>query len=191
MYRSLLRDARFSELLMEMDRDRLDEVRSGGCSKCGGPLHAGHFDRKPAGILVPPEHLPEGYTKRFDLCCGWCRSRTLPSSVRFLGRKVFLAVTIVVATALVRGGGDRNTVELLRRQLGASRSTVARWCRWWQALTRTELWIGVRGMLPVDLDEQMLPASLLARYAGSAADRMVHVLRFLRPLSGRVPERAG
>ena len=85
MYRSLLRDARFSELLMEMDRDRLDEVRSGGC-KCGGPLHAGHFDRKPAGILVPPEHLPEGYTKRFDLCCGWCRSRTLPASVRFLGR---------------------------------------------------------------------------------------------------------
>ena len=55
MYRSLLRDARFSELLMEMDRDRLEEVRAGGCSKCGGPLHSGHFDRKPAGILVPPE----------------------------------------------------------------------------------------------------------------------------------------
>lgn len=189
MYRSLLRDARFSELLMDMDRERLDEVRAGGCSKCSGPLHAGHFERKPAGILVPPDQLPEGYSTRFDLCCGWCRSRTLPSSVRFLGRKVFLAVAIVVATALVRGG-DRNVIELLRQQLGASRNTLARWCRWWRALTETGLWIGSRGTLPVDLDEQTLPASLLARYAGSAADRMVHLLGFLRPLSGRVPERA-
>jgi hypothetical protein len=190
LYRSLLRDARFSELLLEMDRDRLDQVRSAGCSKCGGPLHSGHFERKPGGVLVPPEQLPEGYTTRFDLCCGWCRSRTLPSSVRFLGRKVFLAVAIVVATALVRGG-DRNAMEILRRQLGASRSTLARWCRWWRALTRTQLWIGARGMLPVDLDEQTLPVSVLARYAGSAADRMAHLLRFLCPLTGRVPEQAG
>jgi hypothetical protein len=190
LYRSLLRDARFSELLMEMDRDRLNQARSAGCSKCGGPLPSGHFDRKPSGILVPPEQLPEGYMKRFDLCCGWCRSRTLPASVRFLGRKVFLAVAIVVATAMVRGG-DRNAVEILRRQLGASRSTVARWCRWWRALTETQLWIGARGTLPVDLDERELPASLLARYAGSTADRMAYLLRFLRPLSGRVPEQAG
>jgi hypothetical protein len=190
LYRSLLRDARFSELLMEMDRDRLDEVRAEGCSKCGGPLHSAHFERKPAGVLVPPEKLPKGYTKRFDLCCGWCRSRTLPPSVRFLGRKVFLAVAIVVAAVLVRGG-DRNVIEILRRQLGASRNTVARWCRWWGALPRTQLWIGARGTLPVDMDERALPASLLARYAGSAADRMVHLLRFLSPMSGRVPERAG
>jgi hypothetical protein len=175
---------------MEIDRERLDQVRSEGCSKCGGPLHAGHFERKPGGVLVPPEQLPEGYTIRFDLCCGWCRSRTLPSSVRFLGPKVFVAVAIAVATVLVRGG-DRNAMGLLRRHLGASRSTLARWCRWWRALTRTELWIAARGTLPVDLDELRLPASLLARYTGSAADRMVHLLRFLSPLSGRVPEQAG
>jgi hypothetical protein len=189
VYRPLLRDARFSALLMEMDRDRLEQVRSAGCPKCGGPLHTAHFERKPGGVLVAPEQLPEGYAVRFDLCCGSCRRRTLPASVRFLGRKVFLAVAIVVATALVRGG-DRNAVELLRRQLGASRSTLARWGRWWRALRSTAMWIQARGTLPVDLDELTLPGSLLERYAGSAADRMVRLLRWLSPLSGRVPEQA-
>lgn len=190
MYRSLLRDARFSGLLMEMDRDLLERVRAAGCSKCGGPLHAGHFERKPGGVLVPPEQWPEDYALRFDLCCGWCRSRTLPASVRFLGRKVFLGVVIAVATVLVRGA-DRNAAEALRRQLGASRSTLARWCRWWRALAGTAPWIRARGTLPVDLDEQALPTSLLDRYRGSAADRMRLLLRGLRPWSGRVPEQAG
>lgn len=190
MYRSLLQDARFSELLMEVDRDLLDRLRSAGCSKCGGPLHAGHFERKPGGVLVPPEQWPERYTLRFDLCCGWCRRRTLPASVRFLGRKVFLGVVIAVATVLVRGA-DRNAVASLRRQLGVSRSTLARWCRWWQALPGTASWSRARGTLPVDLDEQALPMSLLDRYRGSAADHMRLLLRFLLPWSGQVPKQAG
>jgi hypothetical protein len=189
LYRSLLRDARFSAVLMEMDRDQLEQVRAAGCAKCGGPLHSGHFERKPAGVLLPPEQLPQGYTIRFDLCCGWCRRRTLPSSVRFLGRKVFLAVVVAVATVLVRGA-DRNATELIRRQLGASRSTLARWCRWWATLGETPMWIAARGTLPVDLDEGAMPGSLLARFVGSAADRMLGLLRFLRPLTARIPRHA-
>ena len=190
MYRSLLRDARFSGLLMDIDRGRLEQVRSAGCSKCGGPLHSGHFERKPGGVLVASDQLPEGYRLRFDLCCGWCRRRTLPESVRFLGRKVFLGVVIAVATVLVRGA-DRNATERLRRELGMSRSTLARWCRWWRALPQTAPWLSTRGTLPVELDEQALPASLLDRYSGDAADRMQLLLRWLRPWTGRVPEQAG
>ncbi len=189
MYRSLLRDARFSALLMEIDRDWLEQVRAARCVRCDGPLHQGHFVRKPAGVLVPAEHLPEGYAVRFDLCCGRCRRRTLPASVRFLGPKVFVGVAVAVATIVVRGA-DRNATAMLRRELGVSRSTLARWCRWWRTLSQTELWIGARGRLPVQLDEQALPASLLAYYAGSAADRMRRLLVFLAPLTGRVPRHA-
>ena len=99
MYRELLRDGRFFELLLKVDLEKLTEVSASGCSRCGGPLHAAHFSRKPRGILVGPEALPEGYEVRFDLCCGRCRRRTLPASVRFLGRKVYVAVAIAVVTA--------------------------------------------------------------------------------------------
>lgn len=191
MYRDLLRDARFLELLLKIDREKLDEVRAARCPCCGGPLHSGHFARKPRGLPVPPERMPDGYDMRFDLCCGWCRRRVMPWSVRYLGRKTYLAAVIAIATVVVRGM-DRDAVRLVRRELGISLSTLARWQRWWQALPGTAFWHRVRGVLPVDLDAGALPGSLLARYTGTAAQRTVGLLRLLGPLTGTlVAEQAG
>ena len=103
MYREMLRDARFFELLLRIDEENVQDVREKRCPYCGGPLHSGHFSRKPRGIGLRAEELPEGYDVRFDLCCGWCRKRTMPESVRFLGRKVYLAVVVAVATVVARG----------------------------------------------------------------------------------------
>lgn len=192
MYRELLRDARFFELLLGIDREKLDEVRAEACPVCGGPLHAGHFERKPRGLLLPPEKLPEGYDVRFDLCCGRCRKRVMPFSVRYLGRKVYLAAVVAIATVLARGA-DRDAVAFVRRELGVSRITLERWRSWWQALTGTEVWARARGLLPVDLATgALLPESLLASYQGTATERTVGLLRLLRPLTGTlVPEHAG
>lgn len=188
MYRELLRDARFFEFLLSIDRQKLEQVQAGGCPRCGGPLHAGHFDRKLRGLLLKPDELPSGYQKRFDLCCGACRKRTIPASVRFLGRKVYLAAAVVVATVVARGA-DRNAIEVARRELGVSPTTVARWCRWWTELIGSAFWIRAQGQLPVGLDVQALPASLLGRYTGSASDRMLSLLRWLGPwAAGTVPE---
>jgi hypothetical protein len=191
LYRELLQNACFFELLLKIDREELDEVRAARCPVCGGPLHAGHFERKARGLLVPGEEWPKGFDLRFDLCCGWCRKRVMPSSVRYLGRKVYLAAVVAIATVLQRGR-DRNAVALVRRELGISLSTLARWRQWWGALTGTAFWSRVRGLVPVDLDAAGLPESLLARYAGTAADRTVGLLRLLGPLTGTlIPEHAG
>jgi ribosomal protein S27AE len=187
LYRELLRDARFFELLLTIDEEKAEEVRAGRCPRCGGPLHAGHFERKPRGL----QHLPSGYQKRFDLCCGWCRKRTIPPSVRFLGRKVYAAAAVVIATAMGRGS-DRNAVQLVRQELGVSPSTLVRWRRWWRELVGSAFWVRTRGQLPVDLDVEGLPASLLSQYTGSASDRMLHLLHWMAPWAATpVPEHVG
>jgi hypothetical protein len=178
LYRELLRDGRFFELLLKVDEEKSEQVQLAGCPHCGGPLHAAHFGRKPRGLLGSHDALPGGHETRFDWCCGWCRQRTLPASVRFLGRKVYVAVAIAVATVLVRGR-DRDAVRILRRELGASWSTLRRWRQWWRALTGSAFWERLRGKLPVDLDGGALPGSLLDRFDGSPAERMLRLLRLL------------
>jgi hypothetical protein len=60
--------------------------------------YRGSFDRKPRGVPVGlgPEHL-----QRFSLCCAadGCRKRETPSSLHFLGRKVFLGAIVVLISA--------------------------------------------------------------------------------------------
>jgi hypothetical protein len=102
----------------------------------------------------------------------------MPGSVRFLGRKVYLAVVICVATVLVRGA-DRNALQLLRRELGVSWNTLRRWCVWWRALTGSAFWQRIRGWLPVDIDLGAVPDSLLAHFEGASAERMLGLLRLL------------
>jgi hypothetical protein len=70
--------------------------------------------------------------------------------------------------------------------------TVERWRRWWQQqLPVTSLWARVRGQLPSVLCLAALPSSLLECFVGSAAERMVALLRLLSPLSTQsCPERA-
>ncbi|HEU4580075.1 MAG TPA: hypothetical protein VFS67_17575 [Polyangiaceae bacterium] len=136
---------------------------------------------------TPP---PEGYATRFDWCCGECRRRTLPASVRFLGRKVYVAVANAIATILDRGE-DRGALRLLRRELGASRSTLRRWRAWWQALVGSAPWQRLRGQLPVDLDESGLPAALPERWLGSCTDQMMALLHLLARESPGFPGTLG
>lgn len=182
MYRELLRDARFLELLLTIDRDALERVRAQGCPRCDGPLHAAHFERKPRGPDPWPGQVPAGYEQRFDLCCGWCRRRTMPVSVRFLGRKVYLGVVVAVATIVVRGM-DCGAARLLRRTIGVARSTLGRWRAWWRALPGSGWWQRLRGVAPLGVDATALPSSLLAVLTGVPSERMLRLLRLLEPLS--------
>jgi hypothetical protein len=104
LYQSLLSDARFHDLLLAFDRKLADAARNAGCALCGGVLHSARYWRKPRGraCSVGSEH-----NQRFSFCCAvdGCRSRTTPPSLRFLGRKVYLA-TIVVARVDDAARGD-------------------------------------------------------------------------------------
>ena len=102
MYRELLADATFHNLLLACDRDLAEEARAMRCRQCGGALHAAPYPRKPRGrpVKLGPEH-----DQRFSFCCALdgCRWRAAPPSLRFLSRKVYLAA-IVVPIAIMRHG---------------------------------------------------------------------------------------
>jgi len=184
----LLADASFLDLLLRIDRERAADVRAGRCPRCGGPLHQGHFCRKPRGL--EGRELP-GFAQRFDFCCGWCRRRCMPPSIRFLGRRVYLGVVVALATML-RHGATPWRLRKLQTHLGMSAVTVERWRRWWrEQLPRTAFWARVRGLLPSTLCLAPLPGSLLDCFVGNARQRWVALLRLLSPLSTEsCPEQA-
>ena len=102
MYRALLADARFHELLLAFDRDLAAAARAGGCVRCGGVLHSARFLRKPRG---GPAGLGEEHARRFSFCCPEdpCRKRATPPSFRFLGRKAYLGAVAVLVAAMRQG----------------------------------------------------------------------------------------
>jgi hypothetical protein len=182
LYRDLLADATFHHLLLAFDRDLADAARAGRCARCGGALHWASYPRKPRGRLcrLGPEH-----DRRFSFCCAvdGCRSRVTPPSLRFLGRKVYLAAIVVLVAAL-RHGVTTSRMEDLSQAIGVDRRTVERWRVWWrERFPATPFWQIARAMFMPPIDQERLPASLLARFAGDGADRVVALLRFLGPVT--------
>lgn len=182
MWHKLLRDARFHEVLLDADREIATETRERGCRACGGRLHGAAFPRKPrSGVALPAE-----YDVRFSFCCAeeGCRKRVTPGSLRFLGRRVYLGL-IVVLVAVLRHGASATRVGRLRELVGVSRRTVERWCRWWRSeFVQTPFWRLARGRFAEPVTPAALPSSLLERFAGDGAGQLEALLKFLRPLSG-------
>lgn len=183
MWHDPLHDPKLYVLLLQIDMQLCAKERAGGCRYCGGPLHTANYPRKPRGA---PIDLPEGYDVRLSLCCArdGCRRRTTPPSVRFLGRRVYLAVVLVVLSA-IRLEQERERLEDLRERYGASRWTVRRWCRWWrEGFGETRFWRAQQSRLASPPEPTMMPRSLLERFTGtSLSERLVAQLRFLSPLT--------
>jgi hypothetical protein len=106
-------------------------------------------------------------------------------SVRFLGRRVYLSVLVLLLSA----GLARPTAAAaarLAQTLGLPVRTVMRWRHRWQELfPSTPLWQAqcARFMPPVQTSE--LPASLMERFTCPAEASLTCLLRFLTPLSIR------
>jgi len=187
VYATLLADVQFHELLLAIDRDIAETARAGGCEHCGGTLHSARYPRKPRGRpRIVACQLGREHDLRFSFCCAAesCRSRETPASVRFLGRRVYIAA-IVVLIAILQHGATGPRMERLSQVIVVDRRTVERWRRWWRgAFTATRFWQTARArFMPVIVHGQ-LPASLLDRFEGDDADRLVAALRFLGPLTG-------
>ena len=178
MCHAQLADPNFFRLLLRIDEELAGDTRARGCP-CGGVLHRANYPRKPRACLA--EVLAD-FVFRFSFCCGLCRKRSTSLSVRFLGRRVYLALAVVLGSA--RHAGQTPAAAQIGQALGVSGRTLQRWRQWWrQQFPLTPLWqaAGARFMPPVDLT--LLPASLLARFAGPAAESLMHCLVFLTPLS--------
>ena len=186
MMHELLADARYHETLIKIDWDLARAVRDARCP-CGGPLHAGHYARKPRG---GPAGLPPGYEKRFSFSCGveGCRVRALPPSVRYFGRRWYLAPVVVLVSAL-RDGVTPRRLRALREWLkgrgeALSRQTVERWRRWWlETFAVSSTWEAGRGRFVPPVDVARLPHDLLERFTGDDQARLTAALRFLSPVT--------
>lgn len=154
----------FFTFLLEIERDLAAQVRLLGCIACGGPLHQGHYQRKPRGYGRGARSRVD--TTRFSFCCGKCRGRKKPVSVRFLGRRVYWGVIVVLATALCAGLSLRRGRQL-SEQIGVAVRTIERWREWWLSdFTASPVGQALRG--------QFLPAAA-QRFAGRvAAPRAAH-----------------
>lgn len=150
----------FFRAMSEADARIAARVAAAGCQWCGGPLHVGHYLRKPRG-----GHLAaagEEYRVRYSKCCGHCRTRTLPPSLLFLGRRVYFEAVVLWASAV--------TVAALAAgmavpRMGVPRRTLKRWSGWWRtAFVESDLWQELRArFVPPPPEPASMPASMLAR----------------------------
>lgn len=184
MYQELLSDARFHQLLLEFDADLAAAARAGKCVLCRSVMHCANYRRKLRGPLA--RLLSDEQCVRFSVCCSRrrCRKRKTPPSLRFLGRKAYLAAMVVLIAAM-QHGATAVRVQRLSAMFGVSRRTVARWRSWWlTAFAAGRFWQAARGLFMPPVDQECLPASLFERFKGGLEERVVALLRFLGPISG-------
>ena len=165
MYQAVLADAKFPKQLLVFDRDLAACARAARCWLCGGALHSATYDRKPRGC---PGGLGQEYAERFSFCCAvdGCRKRTTPPSLRFLGRKVYLATVVTLISAMLLGTTPSRLARLSAMP-GIDRRTLARWRSWWRSTFTDGPFASVaKAALVPPLDIADLPVSLLDRFAG-------------------------
>lgn len=189
MYQNLLHNSSFFTLLLRFDEDLAAELRQHGCPYCGGVLHSARYPRKPRG---GPADLDPELCLRLSFCCSreGCRKRVTPGSLRFLGRKVFFAVWVLLLPVL-REGPTPVRLSRLEQVYQVSRRTLLRWRRWWrQDLPESRFWQARRGDWALPIASAALPGSLLEAFAGIALvePRVQAVLRWLAPLGATVPD---
>lgn len=179
----LLQDPAFFRFLQGIDEELAAETRRGRCRRCNGALHSAPYPRKPRGC---PAAVVDDYSRRFSFTCARCEKRATPASVRFLGRRVYLAVVLMLVSP--RGGGQ---CRALRDLFSIPARTLGRWRTWWtQDFLRTPFWQSMRERFPVPVEAARLPESLRERFAGATpADRMMQLLRCVAPLSTRAVSR--
>lgn len=184
MSHALLQDPKFLTVLLRIDHEFAAQCRADGC-RCGGDLHRADYPRKPRGC---PRSMREHYSSRLSFCCAACRTRSTPLSVRFLGRRVYLALAVVLVSAS-RTGSTATGVHLgaeLGVELGVGRQTLARWQAWWtEQFPLTPLWRATCARFMPSADVAGFPLTLLERFTGSPANSLMRLLVFLSPVTLR------
>ena len=182
MVHGFVADAKWFATLAAIDEILAENVRGAGCPDCGAPLDRADYERKPRGELG---ESAEAFARRRSFCCRreGCRHRATPPSVRFLGRKVYIATVVVVASVLGRAqslvgrGAPRAIVNVPVR-------TVRRWLAWWEIpFVLTAFWKEAKGFFATPINEAMLPASLLACFAEPAREALSRLLRLIAPIT--------
>lgn len=184
MWHDVVLGREFFAALVAIDAEIARRAREAACPRCGGPLHVGHYERKPRGGRFA--EAGEEFSLRFSWCCGrkGCRKRTTPPSVRFLGRKVYLEGAILIACVLMPL--LEQSAAVVRRATGIAARTLRRWHAWWQSVfVASALFTELRAHVP-DVDVTALPSALIDSFDGATPrTRLEQTMRFLAPLTTR------
>ena len=178
---SHLADQQLHQFLERVDADLAYQAGQEGCLYCEGKLHRADYDRKPRG---GPQ-----WERRYSFCCAEedCRRRRTPESVRFLGRKVYAGLIVVLVSAMMHGLKPER-VRRIREMLKIDPSTLKRWRQWWlDNFVRSSFWKEMRARFMPLLCEETLPLSLCARFGLERCERLLDLMQFLQPLSTCAP----
>jgi hypothetical protein len=164
-------------LIEKADQDLAELVHNRPCPHCGGKLHWANYARRPRGV--------DGRVIRFSLCCAQegCRRRQTPESIRFLGRKVYPGLIVVLVSAMNNGLNPQRVAEV-RKTLAVSRATLNRWRKWWlNQFIQTRFWKAARARFIPTISESSIPTSLFDRFGADQLSGMLNLLRFLGPIT--------
>jgi hypothetical protein len=170
-------DRKFFDLLDSEDARAAATVKAAGCPVCGGRLDRANYPRKPRGGEVGA--AGEVFDRRRSFCCAreGCRRRRTPPSLVFFGRRVYLAITVVLAC--LRAAASRSAPP--------ARRTLRRWRVWFAALPGNARFAPMRAVLSPPLEPtERLPDALLDRvlHGRAVPAAMLTVLRLLAPAVG-------
>jgi hypothetical protein len=177
-----LASSRVYHFLLSVDYDLAEKVREAGCLWCGGKLHRAKYKRKPRGAFAEEEQKG---VHRYSLCCDQdgCRKRHTPPSVRFLGRRVYWGVVVVLVSA-VHHGLSAQRMRVLREALGIDPRTLERWRQWWlETFVESPFWKIARAWFMPPIGEESLPLSLARAFHVADPGRLIRLLQFLLPLT--------
>ena len=103
-------------------------------------------------------------------------------SVRFLARRVYLALAVVLVSA--RPAGPTPAAARRGTALGVARCTLARWRVWWcEQFPLTPLWRATCARFMPPVPEAQLPGELITRFAGLAPEALMRLLVWLSPVT--------
>ena len=179
----ILRDRRIYDWMEKVDIDSLRRLQEEACLFCvKGKLHRADYKRLPRGA---PAEVLKGWEKRFSLCCDQegCRKRHTPPSVRFLGRKVYIGVVVVLVSAMMYGANPRRLAKL-REAMGIDVRTLEHWRRYWMAVFVEEpFWRAQRARFMPALEEETMPYCLVEAFGAQRLEGLIRLMKFLSPIT--------
>jgi hypothetical protein len=184
MSHKFLFNSSFHTGLIAFDSELAEQTRLAGC-KCVGTLYQSNYPRSPFGL---PFALREYYQERLSFCCGLCRKRITPPSVRFFVRRWFPEPLLILISALKLGATEGRCAQI-QRLFGVviSPSTWKRWRRWWcTSFTESHFWLQAKGLIPIEHLNGPFPRELLSIFTGCVEERLVLLLKFLAPLTAGI-----
>lgn len=181
MLHKFLFNASFHALLNQIDQDLAHQIKKQNCPYCKKPLHSADYPRSPHGV---PKEFREQYQQRLSFCCADCR--TTSPSVRFFGRRWFVAPVFMLINLLSQGGSLRSVAKVKHYfDISVSTSTWKRWRQWWRYyFERTDYFQQAKGLLaqPVSI----FPRGLHRLFQGTFFEKTVLLLQFLTPMTAGV-----